>query len=69
MYVSPGNFTRGGLVGGAGVVAGSQTGVVDANLARTGAPIVALLILGLALVVGGFILLRARLQAEVEADA
>lgn len=67
MYVSPGNLTRGGLVGGAGVVAGSETGVLDANLSRTGAPIAALVIIGLALLVGGFLLLRARLQAEAEA--
>lgn len=63
MYVSPGRMVGGAMVGGAGAAAADDTGVLGDGLARTGAPLALLAVLGMVLLVGGFLLLRARLQA------
>ena len=49
--------------GGVGYVASDDTAVSPAELARTGAPLALLVIVALLLLVGGFLLLRARLRA------
>lgn len=62
MYGTGGTVAGAGLVGGAGAAA-AGSGVGPAELARTGAPLLLLTILGLTLLVGGFLLARARLRA------
>lgn len=65
MYRIGGGAAGAGLVGaGAGAAAGS--GASPAELARTGAPLLLLAVLGLALVVAGFVLVRTRLLAAGE---
>jgi hypothetical protein len=62
MYRIGGSVAGAGLVGGAGAATGS--GVSPAELARTGLPLLALALIGLGLLVAGFVLVRSRLQAE-----
>ena len=63
MYGSTGGKVLGpSVVGGAGLVA-SDTEVSPAGLARTGGPLLVLTALAMALLVIGFLLLRARLRA------
>lgn len=64
MYRTGGTVAGAGLVGGAGAAVGA--GASPAELARTGAPLLALALLGLLLLLGGFALVRSRLQAAEE---
>ena len=66
MYGTGGKVVGPAVVGGAGLVA-SDTEVSPATLARTGGPLVLLTVLALVLLVGGFLLLRARLRATEDA--
>ncbi|HEU5152803.1 MAG TPA: hypothetical protein VFU19_20095 [Iamia sp.] len=65
MYGTGGTVAGAGLVGGAGGAA-IGSGVSPAELARTGAPLLVLALLGIALLVGGFVLARAHLRAGEE---
>lgn len=63
MYGTGGKVIGPAAIGGAGVAARND----PSALARTGGPLVLLTVIGLLLLVAGFLLLRARLRAAEDA--